>query len=151
MDTLLDNQDELSGIAVTDEAIRHLDTTRKWGMGIGVFGLVIGGVLALGGIALTIVLATRTAENAEFPIWLFGLLYVLLAALYLAPGLLLVQFCSKTAKALRFQSALDLTEAFRKQKQLYMLLGIQIIAAIVLYGLFVLGAALGALEGLHRF
>jgi hypothetical protein len=125
------------------ESIRYLNITRKWTMFFAVLGFIGVGIILLMGIAAGWFLsAFKTSESMPlgFPEWLFSVIILAFAILYLIPILYLFRFSKHTANAVERMDGAELKKALHNLKRYYVYLGVLTIILITVYVIAIVGA-----------
>ncbi len=95
-------------------------------------------------VASSFFLGNELANNLPFPVWIFSLLYLGLAAMYFFPVLYLFQFSNRMKSALLFNEVQALTDSCTNLGKHYRFMGIMLIVVISLYFVMaILMAAVG--------
>ncbi len=128
-----------SQLVMDDNAINHLDETRKWTMFISIVGFTLIGIFIIVGILLIVFFSSITARMpgpafGGSPLSIIPMFFVLL--LYFFPAYYLFQFSRYSKAAIRYKSNPDLNLALKYLKYYYRFLGILLIIVISLYAFF---------------
>jgi hypothetical protein len=148
----MENSTENKKIEIEHEALKYLNTTRKWVMFLAVFGFIILGlIIVIGLIAGTFMSAFSEGKlNTVFsgPL-IFGAV-VLAAIVYFFPGLYLFRFSKHLARALESYDKLELHKAFKNLKSYFVYIGVLIILFMIVYvaALVITGTSMSFLKGL---
>ncbi|HUF18392.1 MAG TPA: type II secretion system protein GspG [Thermoanaerobaculia bacterium] len=124
-----------SGDTLTPAMIESLRRTKPWVRFLSVLGFIAAGFMVLAGLALAVI--AMVSEGPEFPgIFglIVGLLYFLLALLYIFPSLYLSRYATAIGRALRpgpKSSAVE--EALGHQKSFWKFAGIMALVMLLLY------------------
>ncbi|MBM72595.1 MAG: hypothetical protein CL847_07420 [Crocinitomicaceae bacterium] len=118
--------------------IDAVDKMVYWSKLFGVLSLIVGILIIIVGIAIFV-----SAIPGLPPI--YGLLYVLIAALYIYPGNLLLKFSKTTRRGLTDQNKDVLTEGFTFMGNIFTFWGTLTVIVLGLYALLFLLGFLGAL------
>ncbi len=141
--TAASNENQL----VLDElAQRHLAETSKWSKFLSIMGFIGSGLLVLLAFFMGTILSIMPSDGVE-PLngvaGAFGtVFYLLFAALYFYPSLLLYRFATRSEAALRSQDQNLLNDALDNQRSMYKFIGILTIITIGIYVLIILGGLL---------
>jgi len=132
-------------------AIKYLTETRKWSYFLSIMGFITAGILVVVGLIMGFALSLIPSDqlNAMGLVgsslgFLMGLIYILIAILYLFPTLYLYKFSQKMKVAISVTNNDELEEAFKNQKSFYKFIGIATIISIGIYILFAIFAFLAA-------
>jgi hypothetical protein len=116
-----------------------LETTR-WTKFLSIIGFIITGLMLLGAIAImtmgsffSSLLPGYSGLGAASAGIGFGLIYIIIAALYFYPIISLFRFSSNMKQGIQTNNMEMITEAFRHQKNLYKFIGIFTIIIIAFY------------------
>jgi len=129
-------QRQAGGGEVPAEAVEALRETKPWVTLLAVLGFVGTGFMVLAGLGVMVM------DNATLPA-AFGVVYVVIAVLYLLPSLLLIRYSSSIGRLVDGAGPQGLIEALRSQRSFWRAVGIMTLVMIVLMFLsvFVGGAA----------
>lgn len=121
------------------EITSYLMEASKWGQFLAIVGYVMMGLLVL----LTIVMmfamsVVSQVAQSKFPLWMLGLVYILLAGLYYIPITYLYKFSVQMQKAIQMQNEGLLASGFQNLKSLFKFMGIFTIVMLAIYGLALL-------------
>lgn len=133
--------------AASPGSIEALRLTRPWVLFLAILGFIGAGFMVLAGLVMMMAgaMAGALAGSKEFPAWL-GLLYFVLAPLYVAPSVKLIKYSSAISKLVASGGVSDLEEALNQQKGFWKLVGIMVIAVIALYVLILVGVVIFAIS-----
>ncbi len=139
MDNSLRNNIPLS---LSNNATNYLSETGKWGKFLAILGFCfIGLVVIIGLFAGTLLSFLNTGNNPlPFPGFIFGIIYILMGALYFFPIYYLFIFSTNIKRALIQKNSLKLDIAFKNLKSHYKFIGILTIVMFSFYLLFGIGA-----------
>lgn len=141
-------QPQLVSIELKEETLKHLNETRRWGFFLAILGFVIIGLMAMGGLSVSLIFskfALAPLAQSPFPTYLFGLIYLVLALVYFFPTLYLFKFSTMTKKGIEEMNSSDIHLAFRNLKSLFRFIGIFTIVIISLYIVILLGVMIFSL------
>jgi hypothetical protein len=131
---------------LTDEAVSHIATIRKWAMFFAVVMFLASGFLIIFGLLFTVI--TRFAgELPAFgfvPVTALSVLYIGLGVVYFFPAYYLLRFSTYAKQAIAAANVTALTDALRNLKSHYVFIGVGTIVAIILYVLVIVGVVLFA-------
>jgi len=140
-----------SNLIISETAIKYLTETRKWSYFLSIMGFITAGILVVVGLIMGFALSLIPSDqlNAMGLVgsslgFLMGLIYILIAILYLFPTLYLYKFSQKMKVAISVTNNDELEEAFKNQKSFYKFIGIATIISIGSYILFAIFAFLAA-------
>lgn len=123
-------------------SIRHLVAIHKWAYFFAIIGFVGIAILLLIGILSKTILEMINPE-LEAGATMVGLIYVVLAFIYLFPVIYLYRFSRLSKKAIQQSNSLFMQEALLNFKKHYQFMGIVTISILVLYFVIILGYVLG--------
>ncbi|PLX04724.1 MAG: hypothetical protein C0595_01920 [Marinilabiliales bacterium] len=121
----------------------------NWTMFFSILGFVFVGLMMLFGLFFGSILSLLPdTGNLPNGFGFVGIIYVILAVVYLIPVYFLYQFSSKMKDSLRNNNTLLLTESFKNLKSHFKFVGIMSIIGIVLYAvIFVITIGFAAAFG----
>ncbi len=135
---------------VTNRAKNFLATAASWGKFLAIMGFIGTGIMVIAAFGLMLMGSTipSLASNPAFGglggIGV-GLLYLVLAVVYVFPSLFLFKFSSKIKSSIRNSDSLEMEDGFKNLKSLFMFMGIMTIIIMVIYFLiFVVAIIAGA-------
>jgi len=132
------------------EALSFLSIAAKWAKFLAIVGFVLTAFMIITGITLAFImkpLETQIPVFAEVPGFLVSLIYLIVAGISLLPVLFLNSFANNVPKAIKRNDGAYLTKASKSLKNLFAIIGLLTILALVLYFfafLLIGGAALMA-------
>lgn len=129
----------------TQEIREYLSEAARWGKFLAIMGFIGIGLMVLA--ALFMMIGTSQLDSIpgmNFPMGAFGLIYVVIGALYFFPTYYLFQFSVKTREGLESQDSQELTHGFENLKSLFKFMGIFTIIILSLYALIILFAIIAA-------
>lgn len=139
---------------ITPEAVSFLATTAKWAKFLAIIGFILTGFLILAGLIVTVFFGTYSSQMMNtglmsyFSSGYIGIVYIVIAVIYILPIFYLNNFSNATTRAVRSGSTERLTYAFHNLKRFFKFIGLVIIGVLVIY-LLILGIAVGA--GIYMF
>ena len=140
--------DALSNIPVTPLMIEHLRATKPWVRFMSVISFVMSGFMILGGVIIMFMPAAP-GMGAFGPV--LGIVYILLAGLYIAPAYFLHQFASSIGTLMQGGGDVAMEAALGSQKSFWRFVGIMTLVVICLYGLFfVIAILFGVMSSVRR-
>ena len=114
--------------------------TAKWSKFLSIIGFIGSGLMVIIGLFASAVMSsmfnTYGSGAGGFSSITFGIMYVLMGALYFVPSLYLYNYSNKMKLALATSNAVELEEAFLNQKSLFKFWGVLTIVIISFYLLF---------------
>jgi uncharacterized membrane protein len=120
--------------------------TAKWGKFLAIVGFVMLGLLVLFAvIAMAGMSFLSSMSGAGVPMALFGLIYLVIAALYFFPVFYLFKFSVQLRKGLESVNQSLVTDGFENLKSLFKFMGILMIVVLSLYAIILLIAIPSAL------
>ena len=133
-------------------AVESLKSSASWSMLLAVMGFIGIGFMILAALAMTLMggLIGSGAGLGGFQSW-FGLIYIVIAALYFMPIYYLFKYASDMKTALNNKNSEQLAQAFLNLKSHHKFLGVSIIVLIGFYILMFIGFAVFGLSGLRGF
>ena len=148
MDNLDHSSDSPSsiGLSLTEQAKHFLSEAGKWGRFISIVGFVAIGLLVLVGLSAGAIFGNLPGmEELPFPAAIFGVVYLVIAAIYFFPVLYLFRFSTKIREALNIKDEAVLQTSFENLKSLLKYMGIVTIVMLALYALIFVFAIIGGL------
>ena len=140
----------------TDAVIDQLRRTKPWVRLFSVIIFIGAGFMVLGGIAMLLAGAAIFAASSSgtgsgaTPAFLgpvFGISYLVFAALYIYPGVKLWNYASRIGDLVANRSLVSLEAALNEQRAFWKFVGITLIAVLCLYLLIGIIAAIVAVAG----
>lgn len=135
-------------LAVTDEALQYLSTTRAWALFLAIMGFIGAGFTVLMGLLMGVMGSTFMAGNDDanpFVGLLLGLLYMALGALYAFPAFFLLRFSTIMKEAITTRENERLASSFGYLRSYFAFTGIALIVVLSLVGLGIIVAIFIAL------
>lgn len=133
--------DPSPNITVTPLMIDYLRATKPWVRFLSILMFVMVGLMLVGG--LVMMLSGATGLGATGPI--LGLVYWVMAILYLAPAYFLFQFASSIGNLLQGGGDVAMEAALGSQKSFWRFTGIVTLVIVCIYALVIVTAILGGL------
>lgn len=128
-------------ISLGNEISSYLAETTRWGKFLAIMGYIGAGLLALLGLFFMVGTSAAAAlTDVDFPVGLFGLLYVALAAVYYFPSTYLYRFSVMIQKGIDSGDQQSVTGGFKNLKSLFRFMGIFTIVLLSLYALVIVVA-----------
>ncbi len=123
------------GVELDENGQSYLKSTGGWALFLAILGLVGVAFMLLAGIVTAVTLPSLDTppgvENSFF--YLFALMYVVMAALFAIPVILLFRFALRAQKAGSQYSGNNVMESLRLLRDYFKWLGIMTLAFIVIY------------------
>jgi hypothetical protein len=133
------NTTQTETFAVNREIKLYLAETAKWGNLLAIIGYVFMGIMVLLSLVMIIAFSFIDMETA-FPMWIIGIIYLVLAGVYYIPVTYLYRFSAQMSLAIKRQDEELYTSGFAYLKSLFKFFGIFTIVMLILYGLVFVGA-----------
>lgn len=121
---------------VTLGTLEALQATKPWVRFMGVMGWIGVGLMVV--LGLVVFFASVMTQDRGIPAAV-GLLYLVLAGLYVPPTLFLHRYASRIGDLLGSNDAGDLEEALRAQKSFWKYVGILMAVTLAIYALVIVG------------
>ena len=139
METLDNDVTATEGIVINSNGKANLLESSKWGNFLAIVGFVMLGLMVLGG--LFVMVAGASIGSGQFG--MFGIIYIIVAALYFFPILYLFNFARKIKTGLSNGSQADVDTALENLKSMLKFMGIFMIVILSFYALiFIFGGAM---------
>jgi hypothetical protein len=135
-----------SGGSGDRETVKLLKQTQPWALTIAIVMCLAAALMVLGGIAIFGMSVTSSGGQAAKPMMILGIVYPLMAILYIAPAVYLFKYSSGIGKYTRQPSTANLNLAIRSQKSFWKFCGITLLVVIGLYLLLIPIVLFGALS-----
>lgn len=138
-------------LQITPQAVSLMATTAKWTKFLALLGFIMTGFLILAGIVVAAFSGAYLSHLEKTGLLTYlssgsiGIIYIVIAVIFVLPVISLNNFSNGTTRALRTGSAERLTFALRNLKRFFKFLGILVIVILVIYFLiivFAIGAGL---------
>ena len=146
------------GGLVSQAAIQQLVGTRPWVIFFAVMMFIGSGFLVLGALGMAMMggMSSITSSRSATPFpagigFALAAVYLVLAVVYVFPGVKLVQYASAISRLVRTRQESDLVMALDRQRSFWKLVGIMMIVMIGLYVLFIIGVVLSGVAAASRF
>lgn len=124
---------------VNREIKMYLDETAKWGNVLAIVGYVAVGMMALASLVM-IVAFSFIDMKTTFPLWILGIVYLLLAGIYYIPVTYLYRFSAQIKLAVHRNDENLYTTGFANLKSLFKFFGIFTFVMLGLYVMAFIGA-----------
>ncbi|NOT48609.1 MAG: hypothetical protein HOP17_12770 [Acidobacteria bacterium] len=142
--------DSLSNIPVTPLMIEYLRATKPWVRFMSVISFILAGLMVLGGLVMIVLPAGPGMERFGLGP-MIGIIYILLAGLYVAPAYFLHQFASSIGNLMRGGGDVAMEAALGSQKSFWRFVGIMTLVVMVIYVLiFVFAILFGIMSAAGR-
>lgn len=144
----------MNELKLSDQSIDFLREAKTWAFFLSILGFIGIALMVLAGIFMgvffTVIDTFKDVPNMpDFPLGLFGFLYIILAVVYFFPVYYLYKFSNDIGSAILSNDEVRLTSAFMFLKKHFKYIGIMIICLIAFYIiLFVVIAIVGVAAGL---
>jgi len=151
---LLDNpKKEENELKINELTKMYLTTIYKWAKFFAVMTFIVSGIMFLAALFMIAAGGIRHDLFGGFGFSsMFGLLYIIIAAIYILPGIFLNNFSSKLKNAILYTNNNELQEAFKNLKSLFKFFGILTIVFISLYILiFIVAIIVAVVAGFSAF
>ena len=134
-------------IGLTQEAVKHLDQTRKWTMFLSVLGFIFLGILILAGIFMSLSMSMLDSASAMGPVSgiFIAIIFIIIAVICFFPYLFLYRFSVHAKSSLAQSDARDLTYALKNLSSYYTFIGVLTVIVLGIYALVLVGWLLVAL------
>ena len=138
-------------IVVSESALGYLNATRPWVKFLAIVGFVFIGLMVIVGLIMTFAFSALPAQPGTPALFgpIFGVLYILMAFLYVMPCLFMYRY-AKAIAAIPGTGQGALEEALKNQKSFWKFMGILMIVVLCLYALFIVLGVLLAVVGLSH-
>ncbi len=129
------------GIQLDSLAKTYLKETAKWAKFLAILGMVMMGFIILIGITMMVSMGSLSALSPELGMMSgmmgigLGLVYIVMALIYVYPIWKLYEFANLTKKALMSEDSDLLTQAFGAQKSMFKFWGILMVILLGIYAL----------------
>ncbi len=135
------NNDELSSMPKFIDAV---DKMAYWSKLFGILTWVFGVLMVLGGIGLIISSAEMGMGEST---GLLGLVYIVMAVLYIYPGNLMLKFSKNARSGLNNQDNYDIANGFSSMGKVFTFWGTITLIIFGIYALIIVFSILGAIVG----
>ena len=133
------NTTQTETFTVTREIKLYLAETAKWGNILAIIGYVAMGIMVLASLVMIIAFSFIDMETV-FPMWILGIVYLLLAGVYYIPVTYLYRFSNQMKLAVHRNDEKLYTSGFANLKSLFKFFGISTFVLLGLYLLIIIGA-----------
>ncbi|HEY8026662.1 MAG TPA: DUF5362 family protein [Burkholderiaceae bacterium] len=121
--------------AVTEEMVSALRGTKGWVLMFGIFMFIGAAFLVLGAIGMMAGGALMGAGAQGMPRGMFtgvGIMYILMACLYIFPAIFLVKYSSAIGRLLSSGHVADMEDALNQQRKFWKFVGVMALIGMVL-------------------
>ena len=128
-------------IGLTQEAVTHLDHTRKWAMFFSVLAFIGLGILIIAGIVMTFSMSMLSSAETLGAVSgiVVAIVFVIIAVLYFFPFLYLYRFSVHTKSSLAQSDANELTFALKNLNAHFTFFGVLTLIVLGIYALVLVG------------
>lgn len=134
---------------IDNDIIGFLKETSSWTYFLSILGFFGIGLIVILGLYFSLIASTNDAFNpyagTGFSMAYFGLIYIIMGAIYIIPIIYLFNFSRKMKAALKTKSNVDLKSAFSNMKSHYKFIGIFTLIVISLYALALVFAVIASI------
>lgn len=143
----MENQHNESQLIVNTLSKNYLNETQKWSKFLAIVGFIGIGLLVIISISMVFFVSNAFGGMEDSPLsgGLFGIIYLLMAALYFFPVYYMYKFSKHMKTALSNNDTENIGEAFKFLKSQYKFMGIYTIICLGVYLLSILGMAIFAM------
>lgn len=135
-------------LEVNEDIRGYLNETAKWAYFLSILGFIGIGFMVLGGIGVSLYTGmNQVGGTGAYALGYsagVGIVYIVLALVYLFPVLYLFKFSNKMKQALKLKNNEAFKMAFLNLKSHYKFMGIFTIVVFSIYFLVIIGVAIGA-------
>ncbi|MCX6330886.1 MAG: hypothetical protein NTZ85_15400 [Bacteroidia bacterium] len=132
----MENIPGIRKIELEEEALKDLDTTRKWSMFLAILGFILIGILVIGSVIAGVNLSkaiSRSGGVLGMKEILVSLSILVFAVIYFFPVFNLYRFSKYTSNAVKSLDKQEIQKAFKCLRKYYVYIGILAIIALVVY------------------
>jgi hypothetical protein len=128
-------------VELTKESLNYFDQIRKWTTFFSILGFVIIGLLLIFGIFAGSIFSkfANANTNSNFPFFMIGFIYFIIAIIYFFPVLYLYRFSVSSKLAIKNNDPNEFAKAFKNLKSHYQFTGILTIIVLSIYLLIGIG------------
>ena len=130
---------------VSQEAVEMLARTKPWVRFFGILGLIGIVLMVLGAVAMGLLSAGPFRYMGLFARLGVGVLYLVLALLYIPPVLYLNRYASRIRDLMDDPSSFNLEQALKAQKSFWKYIGVFTVVFMCIYALALIGVLVAAL------
>lgn len=123
------------------QGLKFLKTIAAWANFLSIVGFILCGLMILG--ALGFAFFMPQGSSARVPFWVFSLVYIVFAIIYIMPCYYLFSFASMAKKAIKSKNNVQFEQALGYLKSHYLFIGILTIIFISFYLFAIIMAAIG--------
>lgn len=124
------------GQMITDEMIESLRGTKGWVLLVGIMSLIGAAFMVLGGIGIlfsSALMSGAAGGPSAAMLTGMGVGYIVLAVIYIFPGLFLIKYSSAIGRLLSSGQAQDMEDALNQQRKFWKLIGVLFLIFVVLF------------------
>ena len=132
------NNTQNETFAINREIKLYLAETAKWGNILAIVGYVVMGMMALASLVMIVSFTFMDMETV-FPMWILGIVYLLLTGVYYIPVTYLYRFSAQMRLAVHRNDEKLYTTGFANLKSLFKFFGISTFVLLGLYVLILIG------------
>jgi hypothetical protein len=132
----MENIPGIRKIELEEEALKDLNTTRKWSMFLAILGFILIGILVIGSVIAGVNLSksiSRSGGVLGMKEILVSLSILVFAVIYFFPVFNLYRFSKFTSNAIKSLDKQEIQKAFKCLRKYYVYIGILAIVALVVY------------------
>jgi hypothetical protein len=137
--------------AVSDRVVELMRQTRPWVIFLAILGFIGAGFMVLGGLVFVAGAAMGGTGEKGFPMAGLGVVYVVLAALYVWPSVLLLRYGMSIGKLVQEPRMEQLATSVGHQKSFWKLVGIMAAVMLALYPIIIVAAVVWGISKGGRF
>jgi hypothetical protein len=135
----LETSQTVNPVTINSEMKTYLAETARWGKFLAIMGYIGVGFLVLAGIIVMIVLSVADGiTDVNFPVGIFGIIYIALAVVYYFPVHYLHRFSSSMKQGMTADNEQHVLRGFENLKSLFRFLGILTIVVLSIYALILI-------------
>lgn len=140
---------ESEELIISNQTKKYWLEISNWAMFFSILGFIFVGLMVIFGLFFGSILSLLPdTGNLPNGFGFVGIIYVIIAVIYLIPVYFLYQFSSKMKDALRNSNTMILTESFKNLKSHFKFVGIMTIIGLVLYAvIFIITIGIAAAFG----
>ncbi|NVN96232.1 MAG: hypothetical protein HXX18_13235 [Bacteroidetes bacterium] len=130
-----DNALKTENIELTTEAISYLNEIRKWSSFFSIIGFIGIGLMVAAGIFASTLFSNLgyPYSNSNFPSVMIGIIYIVMAVIYIFPVIYLYKFSVSCKQAIKQKDNEDMATAFKNLKSHFKFMGIMMIIVLSIY------------------
>ncbi len=124
-------------LTLSEKALSHLNTARKWSMFLSIYGFIQCGLIILGGIGMfgmQFLFSFQKEISLPFPIFaIMGIMYLILGVICFFPSLYLYKFSDNAGKLVNYRNQESVNITFQYLGNFYKFMGIIVIITLAIY------------------